>query len=97
MPVYLGPNDLTLLSYFAPSLGVEVIAKGRVVARRIVDTLTRSPRAFVLAPGPAPSVPSSWRSVIFAGLRFSVPATWSVKRTDTWNICGPVQIASRRE
>ena len=96
VPIYLGPNDLTHRSYFAPSLGVELIAKGRVVARRIVDTLTRSPRAVVLTRGSPPAVPSSWRWVSFAGLRFSVPSSWPVQRTDKWNLCGPVGIALLR-
>jgi hypothetical protein len=92
VPVYLGPNDLTRLSYYAPSLGVEITASGPV-ARRIADTLTRSPRAVALAHGSAPRVPSSWQSVTFAGLRFSVPSSWAVERSSEWDLCGPVGIA----
>jgi hypothetical protein len=34
--------------------------------------------------------------VAFAGLSFSVPADWAVERTETWNLCGPVQVAIRQ-
>lgn len=78
--------------YLVPSLGVEVAAEGPL-ARRVVATLTRSPRTAALATGPAPSVPASWHQVTFAGLRFSVPGDWAVTRTSTWNGCGPVQVA----
>jgi len=91
---YIGGYDSPGHSYdyIVPALGVEVKAVGPR-ARQIIDTLTRSPRGVALASGPATSVPPSWRSVTFAGLRLSVPATWTVRRTRTWNICGPVQIA----
>jgi len=75
-----GPTDALSISYFVPSLHVEVRATdGSGV--RVIDTLAVSPLAFVLASGPSPSVPSSWHSVAFAGLRFSVPANWPVNRT----------------
>ena len=94
VPVYLGPTDelLARYTYYAPSLGVEVTADGPL-ARLVIGTLARSPRATALALGTAPSVPASWRSVSFSGLGFSVPADWTVERTETWNLCGPVQIA----
>jgi hypothetical protein len=78
-------------SYLVPSLGVEIEAEGPL-ANKVVDTLSRSPRAVALASGPAPSVPSSWQSVSFAGLRFSVPANWTIYRTQLTpglGICGP--------
>ena len=78
-------------SYIVPSLGVE-ISVGGVLGQRVLHTLTRSPRAVALAPGPGPSVPSSWRSVSFAGLRFSVPATWPVQHTANWDVCGAPQL-----
>jgi hypothetical protein len=95
VPVYRGLTDDSLLSYtyHAPSLGVEVTAHGPL-ARRVVGTLMSSPRVKALAPSPAPSVPPSWRFLSFAGLRFSVPANWPVERTETWNLCGPVDIVS---
>ena len=46
----------------------------------MVYTLTRSPRSVALAQGPAPSVPSSWRSVTFGGIRLSIPASWPVQK-----------------
>jgi len=76
--------------YFSvPSLGVEVWATGPLAAK-VVRTFTRSPRAFVLASGPAPAVPSSWRRLSFAGISFAVPSVWPVQRTDTYYpACGP--------
>jgi hypothetical protein len=67
-------------TYLVPSRGVEIEAEGPL-AKRVVDTLSRSPRAVVLASGPVTTVPSSWRSVRFAGLRFSVPANWPMTQT----------------
>jgi hypothetical protein len=69
----------TAASYIVPSLGVE-ISVGGVLGQRVLHTLTRSPRSVALAKGPAPSVPSSWRSVTFRGIRFSVPASWPVQK-----------------
>ena len=70
-------------AYFVPSLRLLVSLSGPL-AQRILHTLSRSPRTVALAPGPAPAVPSSWRSVTFAGLRFSVPAGWRTYRTSMW-------------
>jgi hypothetical protein len=67
-------------SYLVPSLGVEITVDGPL-GQRVLHTLTWSPRSVVLAPGSSPSVPSSWRWVTFAGLRFSVPANWPINRT----------------
>jgi len=94
VPVYFVPPSSArpFIRYFVPSLGVLVTGSGPM-ARRVLDTLTCSPRAVALASGAAAAVPSSWRSVAFAGLRFSVPASWPVQRTRLWNVCGPVQIA----
>jgi len=75
-----GPAPYVGTHYLVPSLGIEVAAEGPL-ARRVVDTLTRSPRTAAVATGPAPSVPASWHSVTFAGLRFSVPAGWPINRT----------------
>ena len=83
-------------SYLVPSLGIEITVNG-VLAQRVLHTLTHSPRAVVLAPGSAPPVPSYWRSVIFAGVRFSAPADLPVARTqDTTglgDICGTAGVA----
>jgi len=67
-------------TYLVPSLGVEIEAEGPL-AKRVVDTLSRSPRVVALASGPAPAIPASWLQVSFAGLRFSVPANWPINRT----------------
>ena len=75
-PYPTGPQS----SYLVPSLGVEITVNGPL-GLRVLHTLTWSPRSVVLAPGTSSAVPSSWRSVSFAGLRFSVPANWSAYRT----------------
>jgi hypothetical protein len=69
--------------YLVPSLGVEIATEGPL-ARRVVDTLTRSPRAVAIASGPAPAVPSSWRKLSFQGLAFAAPAEWPVEHTSTY-------------
>ena len=84
-PYPTGPQS----SYWVPSLGVEIAVEGPL-GQRVLHTLTFSPRSVVLAASTAPPVPSSWRSVTFAGLRFLVPANWPVTSTSTWNVCGPV-------
>ena len=78
--VLLGPKVGESISYFVPSLHVELWATDGA-GTRVTDTLAVSPRVVVLASGPAPVVPSSWQSVTFAGLHFSAPANWPVTRT----------------
>jgi hypothetical protein len=80
VPVYLGPNGLTFVAVYTPSLGVVVLGDGPM-ARRLVDTLTRSPRSVALAPGPAPAIPSGWHAVTFRGLSFDSPSSWAVTPT----------------
>jgi hypothetical protein len=75
-PYPTGPQS----SYLVPSLSVEITVDGPL-GQRVLHTLTWSPRAVVLAPGSSPAIPSSWRQVTFAGLRFSVPANWPITRT----------------
>lgn len=60
------------VGYYVPVFGIQVTADGPM-ARSVVNTLTRSPRAVALASGATPPVPSSWRTVTFTGLAFSVP------------------------
>ncbi len=72
--------DDDLPTYFVPSLSLQVTLSGPL-AQRVLRTLSRSPRTVALASGPAPPVPSSWRPVTFAGLRFSVPSRWRIYRT----------------
>lgn len=67
-------------SYVAPSVGLEISVSGPY-GQRVLLTLSLSPRDKVLTPGASPPVPSSWRTVKFAGLRFSVPPTWPVVHT----------------
>ena len=75
-----GHPTATSGTYMVPVLGVVVTADGPLT-NRILATVARSPRSTALASGPAPSVPSSWRSETFAGLRFAVPANWPITRT----------------
>jgi hypothetical protein len=74
------PTAVTYFGYYAPSLGVQVIAQGPL-AKRILGTLTRSPRSVALASGPAPAVPSSWQRLRFQGLAFAAPGKWPVLYT----------------
>jgi hypothetical protein len=67
--------------YYSPALGAEVAANGPD-ALGVLSTFAPSPRRLVLASGPAPQVPSSWRTVSFDGVFFSVPSDWTVKRTN---------------
>ena len=78
--VYLGAKGVSFIDYYAPSLGIELAANG-ILARRVAETLSRSPRTTVLATAKTPSVPATWHSASFAGLRFSFPASWPVIRT----------------
>jgi hypothetical protein len=85
VPVFLGPNDVTLLTYFVPALGEEVMASGPL-ASQVLGTLTHSPLSVVLAAGGAPTVPTSWQEVSFEGIRFKVPDSWPT-RTQGWPWC----------
>ncbi|MFZ2057345.1 MAG: hypothetical protein WAV54_08050 [Acidimicrobiales bacterium] len=78
--VLVGPKVATSVTYFVPSLHVEVWASDGPGAR-VIGTLAVSPRAVVLVSGPAPVVPLSWHSASFAGLRFSAPRNWPISRT----------------
>lgn len=90
LSVYLGPGMDPYLAgygleyeandYIAPSLDVEVAGVGPL-AKQVLNTLTGSPRVLALASGSSPMVPSSWQSVSFAGLQFSVPGNWPITRT----------------
>jgi hypothetical protein len=67
--------------YYSPALGMEVAANGPD-SLGVLSTFAPSPRRVVLAAGPAPQVPSSWRTISFDGLSFPVPFDWTVKRTN---------------
>ncbi|MBV8295737.1 MAG: hypothetical protein JO085_02780, partial [Acidimicrobiia bacterium] len=69
-----------------PSLGVQIDASGPQ-AGVVLGTLTRSPRARVLAGGKWPHVPRGWQRVSFGGVRLSVPPSWPVRHLAVW---GPV-------
>jgi len=74
--------------YQVPSLGVQVIATG-TLARKILSTLTYSPRAVALATGPVPRLSSSWHRVSFGGISVAVPRSWRIKRQQAWGTCLP--------
>ncbi len=65
--------------YVVPSLGAELAFSG-APQPRVLHTLTASPRAVALAPGPPSPTSRSWRSISFEGLRFAVPPTWTLTR-----------------
>jgi hypothetical protein len=69
-----------VLGYYVPALGMAITGSGPL-AGTIFRTLTRSPRAVVLAQGPSPAVRSSWHTVTFQGLAFDAPQAWPVTRT----------------
>ncbi len=74
--VYMSYQD-----YDVPSLGVTISADGPL-ARRVLDTLARSPRSVVLASGLAPGTQRGWRTASFAGLTFAVPGSWKLVHTE---------------
>src|ERR1019366_7901207 len=78
--VYRLLTAVTYVGYYAASLGVEVIAQGPL-ARRILATLTRSPRAMALASGSTPAVPPDWKTLTYQGLSLAAPAWWPITRT----------------
>jgi hypothetical protein len=67
-------------NYYVPLLGVEASATGPM-AKRVLATLTRSPRAVALAKGPTPAVQSDWQTMTFEGLAVAAPSSWPVTRT----------------
>jgi len=67
-------------TYLVPSFGVEIEAEGPL-ANRVMHTLTRSPRAVVLASGPVPAVQYGWHTLTFDGLSFTAPGWWQVTST----------------
>lgn len=79
-----------VVGYLAPSLGVEVRASGPL-ARRILSTITRSPRTVALATGRVLESRSVWHTASFGGLSFAVPQSWPVVRTSNGvgigNVC----------
>jgi hypothetical protein len=81
--------------YAVPSLHAVVGLDGPVPAG-VLSSLTYSPRAVVLAAGPRPEVPSSWRWIRFQGIRFAVPRDWAVERVGSPGGCAvPLAVADR--
>jgi len=71
--------------YDVPALGVEIFnAEAPDEPDAVLDTLTYSPRAVALAPGPMSSPPTSWREVSFGGITAEVPSTWSIGHNTNW-------------
>src|SRR4029077_15707859 len=56
------------------------------LATQVEQTLTHSPLSVVLNSSVS-SVPSAWRQMVFGGLRFSVPAQWTVGHGTGWGGC----------
>jgi hypothetical protein len=82
--VLKAPRAGTAISaFFVPSLHVTVSATS-AQGERVLETLTASPRSVVLAAGPAPAVPSSWKKLSFQGLAFAAPAEWPVEHTSAY-------------
>ena len=78
--IVYGGHSSPVADYFVPSLGSQVILWGPL-GRKVLETLTFSPRTVALASGPAPEVPSPWQKVNLAGIDFSTPADWHILRT----------------
>ena len=70
------------VNYYVPDLGVALKLVGPE-SQSILDTISYSPLHQVLAPGPSPAVPASWRRVTYGGVTFDVPPTWPVVHLDT--------------
>ena len=87
IPVYRLPGGPGSVQYLVPELGVRAGARGPL-ARRVLDTLTRSPLSVVLGRGPAGPVPASWVWHRSRGVRFATPRSWNPRRERQWATCG---------
>jgi hypothetical protein len=87
LPVYRLPGGRGSVQYLVPELGVRAGARGPL-ARRVLDTLTRSPLSVVLRRGPAGPVPASWIWHRSRGVRFATPRSWSAQHEHQWAACG---------
>jgi hypothetical protein len=65
------------------------------LARRVLDTLTRSPLSDVLGRGPAGPVPASWVWHRSRGVRFATPHSWKLQRERQWSTCGTGLVPGR--
>lgn len=87
IPVYRLPGGHGSVAYLVPELGVRAGARGPL-ARRVLDTLTRSPLSVVLRRGPTGPVPASWVWHRSRGVRFATPSSWNLRRERQWATCG---------
>lgn len=76
-------------SYLVPALGVRISFLTRHLDVRLLDTLTRSPRAVALAPGAAEVAPHGWRQLTVGRVGFAVPPGWRIERTEAVSIGSP--------
>lgn len=67
-------NDV--VEIWASTLGIFLSVDGGTYNASIIRTLNYSPAAEVLATGPAPAVPSTWRWVTVDSVQFAVPRSW---------------------
>jgi hypothetical protein len=65
--------------YVVPALDVEISESGPLQPQ-VLHTLTYSPRAVALGPGPRSVPRRGWRSISYAGLGLTVPPSWPVRR-----------------
>jgi hypothetical protein len=94
IPVYRLPGGPGSVAYLVPELGVRAGARGPL-ARRVLDTLTRSPLSVVLRRGPAGPVPASWVWHRARGVRFATPRSWHLRRERQWATCGTGLVPGR--
>jgi hypothetical protein len=94
IPVYRLPGGRGSVRYLVPELDVRAGARGPL-ARRVLDTLTRSPLSVVLRRGPAGPVPDRWRWHRSGGVRFAAPRSWRPQRENQWATCGTGLVPGR--
>jgi hypothetical protein len=82
--------------YLVPSVDVVLTASGRGTAA-VLRTLTHSPAAAVLAPGPAPVVPNSWRWMTAGAISVAVPAGWPTTRTAVQQFACGLRVVGARD
>ena len=69
-------------AWSVPSLGAKLTLSAS--ASQVLNTLTFSPRSFVLSRSATPDIPASWKTVSFGGLTFSVPRGWQSISQRVW-------------
>ena len=91
--VYQVQCDQCVDVYDVPSLGVELLGGGPMFVR-VLHTLSSSPRAVALEPGPAPATPSTWPRVSFGGLSIAVPGSWPVEHQSVYDGCSATEVGT---